>query len=216
MFSTFIFDMDGVIIDSEPLHFKVDEYVMNTFGIDITQKELEEFVGMTNPEMWSKLIAKYSLSQTVEEIINLQLNTKLELLKQSNEQPIEGVKELIVTLKQNQIRIGLASSSPRIFIEAVLKKFDIRHNFSDIISGEEVLKGKPAPDIYLRIAKLFGVRVEECIVLEDSKNGIVAAKAAGMKCIGYKNLNSGNQDLSAADYIVNRIKEINYGTLKSL
>ncbi|MFD0710533.1 HAD family hydrolase [Paenibacillus sp. GCM10027626] len=216
MFTAFIFDMDGVIIDSEPLHFKVDKYVMNTLGFDISTAELEQYVGMTNPEMWTRLKEKYAIGASVEEIINLQVQTKLTLLKESDEQPIEGIVALLELLKQKNKRIGLASSSPRSFIEAVLDKFNVKSYFHSIISGEEVEHGKPAPDIYLKSAEMLETQAGACIVLEDSRNGIKAAKAAGMKCIGYINENSGHQDLSQADCIVENIKEINIELLESL
>jgi HAD superfamily hydrolase (TIGR01509 family) len=216
MYKAFIFDMDGVIIDSEPLHFRVDQSVMQTLGIEISQHELEDYVGMTNPEMWSKLIEKYALTSSVEEIINIQVESKLSQLSESNEQPIEGIVELINLLKINKKKIGLASSSPRIFIEAVLTKFNILSYFDCIISGEEVPNGKPAPDIYIRMAELLETEVGDCLVLEDSRNGILAAKTAEMSCIGYINLNSGRQDLTKADYIVNDINEIDNEFLASL
>ncbi|MGG1555338.1 HAD family hydrolase [Paenibacillus ferrarius] len=208
MIKAFIFDMDGVIIDSEPLHFEVDQWVMEQVGVQITHSELEEYVGMTNPAMWSRLIAKHSLGASVEDMIKLQMETKLAKLRASDGQPIEGIPELLAFLKTNQIAIGLASSSPRGFIEAVLDKFSLTPYFSVILSGEEVPQGKPAPDIYLQTAEKLGVDAADCMVLEDSRNGVVAAKTAGMSCIGYRNPNSGDQDLMRADFMVDRISDI--------
>jgi HAD superfamily hydrolase (TIGR01509 family) len=204
----FIFDMDGVIIDSEPIHFDVDIRTMSYLGANITQKQLERFVGMTNPEMWAIIKEEYSLAQSVEEIIDYQLPTKLSHLRELDIEPIEGIRELIADLSNHKIPMAIASSSPRLFINEVLKKFQIESYFEYVVSGEEVAQGKPAPDVYLEAARLLGVRPCDCTVLEDSKNGITSAKLAGMKCIGYVNENSGNQDLSAADYIVISIKEI--------
>ncbi|MGG1517083.1 HAD family phosphatase [Paenibacillus oryzisoli] len=208
MIKAFIFDMDGVIIDSEPLHFEVDQWVMEQIGVQITHSELEEYVGMTNPAMWSRLIAKYSLRDSAQDLIKLQMQTKLARLRASDEQPIEGIPELLSFLKANQIAIGLASSSPRVFIEAVLDKFSLTPFFHYILSGEEVPQGKPAPDIYIQTAEMLGVDAADCMVLEDSRNGILAAKTAGMSCIGYRNPNSGDQDLTRADFIVDRISDI--------
>ncbi|NEW06760.1 HAD family phosphatase [Paenibacillus sp. SYP-B3998] len=216
MYTAFIFDMDGVIIDSEPLHFEVDLDVMKNLGLLISKEELEDYVGMTNPEMWSRLKDKYAFNPSVAEIIDVQLAKKLSHLNESNERPIEGIMALIQLLKLTNKKIGLASSSPRTFIEAVLTKFNILTFFDCILSGEEVSRGKPAPDIYVKIAEMLETGVGSCIVLEDSRNGIAAAKAAGMKCIGFKNLNSGLQDLSKADYVVERITEINSELLESL
>jgi HAD superfamily hydrolase (TIGR01509 family) len=208
MIPAFIFDMDGVIIDSEPIHFDVDIKTMNYLGTNISKEELEKYVGMTNPEMWSLIKHEYNVLQSVSEIIDYQLTTKINIIKSIYLEPIEGIREILFELKKHNIPIGLASSSPRKFIEEVLSKFNITEYFDCIVSGEEVNKGKPAPDVYLEAANILGVDPKYCYVLEDSKNGVAAAKAAGMKCIGFINQNSGNQDLSKADYIINWIKEI--------
>lgn len=204
----FIFDMDGVIIDSEPIHFEIDVETMKYFGVTIAPHELDRFVGMTNPEMWSILKQEYSIPQSVSEITEYQLKSKIELIRSTDLAPIEGIQELIFDLKKNNILIGLASSSPRAFINEVLRKYNFFEYFDSIISGEEVTKGKPAPDIYLEVSNQLNSKPNECWVLEDSKNGVQAAKAAGMKCIGFINENSGNQDLSRADIIVNNIRDI--------
>ncbi|XID94672.1 HAD family hydrolase [Paenibacillaceae bacterium WGS1546] len=208
MTTAVIFDMDGLIIDSEPIHFEVDIETVNRFGARITHEELERFVGMTNPEMWKLIKDEYKLGHSVEEIIDVQLAAKIRLLEQRAMEPIDGIRELLDGLKANKVPIGLASSSPRSFIMAVLNKFGIAAYFDCVVSGEEVARGKPAPDVFLEAASMLGVPPESCIVVEDSRNGVAAAKAAGMKCYGFVNPNSGNQDLSAADWIVDSIRAI--------
>lgn len=208
MIQAFIFDMDGVIIDSEPLHFEVDIQVMKDFGSAITHEDLEKYVGMTNPEMWAVIKNEYQLSQSVAEIIEYQLSNKIEILTAREMEPIDGIHELLAELKARQIPAAIASSSPPVFITAVLKKFNLLDQFQCVVSGEEVERGKPAPDVYLKAAELLGVKPEHCMVLEDARHGVAAAKAAGMKCIGFVNPNSGNQDLSQADYVVKSIREV--------
>lgn len=208
MIQAFIFDMDGVIIDSEPLHFEVDIQVMKDFGAAITQEQLEKYVGMTNPEMWKLIREEYQLQRTVSEIIDYQLSNKIKILTAREMEPIDGIRELLADLKASGIPVGIASSSPPVFIQAVLDKFGLLDAFNCIVSGEEVDRGKPAPDVYLKAAELLGVEPASCMVLEDARHGIAAAKAAGMQCIGFVNPNSGNQDLTAADYVVRSIAEV--------
>lgn len=208
MVKAFIFDMDGVIIDSEPLHFAVDLMILEQFGLNLDKEKLEQYVGMTNPEMWKLIKEEYGVANTVEEMIEAQLARKLTHLDETELEPIRGIRELLLELRNNNISIGLASSSPRVFIEAVLTKFTIIDQFSCIVSGEEVDRGKPAPDVYLEAARMLKVKPEDCVVLEDAKHGVKAAKRAGMRCIGYVNPNSGNQDLSEADFTVTSINEI--------
>jgi HAD superfamily hydrolase (TIGR01509 family) len=200
--------MDGVIIDSEPIHFDIDVKTMSFLGAAITQNELERYVGMTNPEMWAIIKQEFNLPQSVSEIIDYQLSAKIEMLRSTEIEPIDGINDLILELKKHNILLGIASSSPIKFINEVLIKFNFLHYFDCVVSGEEVAKGKPAPDVYLEAARQLGVTPDKCIVLEDSKNGVASAKAAEMKCIGFINQNSGNQDLSKADSLVRTIRDI--------
>lgn len=204
----FIFDMDGVIIDSEPIHFDVDIKTLGHFGVETTEQELERFVGMTNPEMLGIFKQERNLPHTVEEMIEYQLDLKMNILEHLDIEPIAGVRALMEQLEDMNIPMAVASSSPRVFIEGVLGKFGLSRFFKTVVSGEEVPKGKPAPDIYLETAKQLGVKPERCVVLEDSRNGMLAAKAAGMKCIGYLNPSSGNQNLAEANVQVRSYDEI--------
>lgn len=203
-----IFDMDGVIIDSEPIHFEVDIQTMKDFGCSISKEELNKYVGTTNEYMFTDIKNKYKLDKSVEEIINYRCELVKRKVIESDLVAIEGIIDLLKNIKSKNIPAAIASSSPRDFIEVVVSKFGIEDYFSCILSGEEVENGKPAPDIYVETAKKLGISPEECVVIEDSKNGVLAAKKAGMKCIGFKNVNSGEQDLSKADFIVNSIVEI--------
>lgn len=204
-----IFDMDGVIIDSEPIHFEVDMQTMKDFGCGISKEELNKYVGTTNEYMWTDIKNKYKLDKSVEEIINYRSEMVKRKVIESDLAPIEGIIDLLKDLKDKNIPAAIASSSPKDFIKVVVSKFELEDYFSCILSGEEVENGKPAPDIYVETAKKLGIPPEECIVIEDSKNGVLAAKKAGMKCIGFKNPNSGDQDLSKADCIVNSILDVN-------
>jgi len=208
MLKAVLFDMDGVIIDSEPLHFRSDQLLMKTFGIEMSVADLEVYVGMRDPDMLSQIILKYGLNTSLSELLSMQLNHKISLLREADAFAIDGIVDLIQSISDHHIHIGLASSSSRVFIEAVLDKLGIASHFDCIISGYEVEKGKPDPDIFLKAASLLGVSPEHCLVIEDSAHGVKAAHAAGMKCIGFQNPNSGNQDLSNAEMIVRSIRDI--------
>ena len=205
-----IFDMDGVIIDSEPIHFETDMETMKYLGCNISIEELEKYVGTTNEYMIADIKKNYNIKKSVEEIINYKVEMVKNKVIQSDLEPIEGIRELLIYLKKKNIPAAIASSSPKDFINVVVSKFKLQEYFKYIVSGEEVESGKPAPDVYIETAKKLGISPKECIVVEDSKNGVIAAKAAGMKCIGFQNINSGNQDLSKADIIVNSIGEIKF------
>jgi HAD superfamily hydrolase (TIGR01509 family) len=205
--------MDGVIIDSEPLHFESDKMVMREFGVELTDEELNRYVGVANPQMWIELKDKYSIDLSVDELIEMQHMNKLKLLEDNQLETIRGIDELITDLQRKGIAVALASSSNMEFIQLVLKKLGITECFQVIVSGDDVEKGKPEPDIFLKAAELLKVRPQDCIVLEDSAHGVNAAKRAGMKCIGFINPNSGNQDLSKADKIVSTLEGLEYDCL---
>lgn len=216
MLKAVIFDMDGVIVDSEPIHFVVDKMVLKEFGIIADDEMLLPYVGVSNPDMWKDLKGKHDLPLSVEELMEMQAELKSKVFSESGLEAIDGIKELLADLKRNNITAVVASSSSREFIETILKTTNTREYFKDIFSGEEVERGKPFPDIFLKAAEMLGVSPEECIVIEDSEKGIAAAVAAGMKCVGYANPSSISQDLSRATLIVSSIRELNYEYLNNI
>ena len=207
-----IFDMDGVIIDSEPIHFEVDMQTMREFGVNISKDELNKYVGTTNEYMLNDLINKYKIQKSIKEILEYKMELTIRRIKETKINAISGIPELLISLKHNNIKTAIGSSSPKELIITVIEKFQLGKYFDCIVSGDEVKEGKPKPDIYLEVSKRIGVNPEECIVIEDSRNGVLAAKNAGMKCFGFRNVNSGNQDLSKADIIVYSIRNIDIET----
>lgn len=208
MFQCVIFDMDGVIIDSEPLHYRVFEDHCKDLGFKASTAEYDSFIGSAEAEMFAYLREKYRLPETVESLVENKRLRFLEYLRGLDEKPIPGVEALVRALAARNIKLALASSSDMAIIDAVLDKFNMAQLFDVVVSGAALERSKPAPDIFLRAAALLGVSPDVCLVIEDSKNGVTAAKAAGMKCIGYYNPNSGGQDLSAADRIISRFSEL--------
>ena len=211
-----IFDMDGVIIDSEPIHFEVDMQTMREFGVNISKDELNKYVGTTNEYMLNDLINKYKIQKSIKEILEYKMELTIRRIKETKINAISGIPELLISLKHNNIKTAIGSSSPKELIITVIEKFQLGKYFDCIVSGDEVKEGKPKPDIYLEVSKRIGVNPEECIVIEDSRNGVLAAKNAGMKCFGFRNVNSGNQDLSKADIIVDSIRNIDIEIIKVL
>ncbi len=217
VYNTVIFDMDGVIIDSEHIHYEIFKVFSRELGLNIPKEEYNTLVGSTDTRIWTYFKDRYGLPQAVEELVESYAANYLDYLTKAEDvEPIQGVEVLIKDLHGNNIRLALASSASRRNIEIVLDMFDYNKYFETSVSGFEVKNGKPSPDIFLHAAELMRANVSECIVIEDTKNGVNAAKAAGMKCIAFRNPNSGNQDLSAADLIIDRFDEINCSKLKSL
>jgi len=218
MKKAFIFDMDGVIINSEPLHAKAKLEALRQFGLSCDEKELVRYVGRTALDFYTEFLGQHPLPDvTAREMTDLKHELYLDILAgDASIQPIDGVKDLLARLKGAGYLIALGSSSTPKIIETVLTRFGIKAYFQVILAGSQLPKSKPDPAIYLLAAKKLQVKPEECIVLEDATSGIAAAKAAGMYCIAYRNLTSGRQDLTRADRVVEHLDEIKVEELLKL
>ncbi len=198
-----IFDMDGVIIDSEPLYVEMNRELFGELGIYIPESEYHTFVGMSSPLMWGYIREKFSLTQSAEELMNIEKERIHELLNSSRiSSPVSGVANLLDELKLNNIALGIASSAARKNVKTVLNKLGLSEYFISLTCGEDVEHGKPAPDIFLKAAERMAAEPANCVVIEDSLNGLTGAKAAGMRCIGYAGDPNSKQDLSGADLII--------------
>lgn len=212
-----IFDMDGVIINSEPIHQECERKIFKMLGVTVSDEDHNALVGATDETMWTKIGSLYDLPIKVHEAIQLKKSLYLEYLKQETYiKPIPYVSELIANLYKNGFALALASSSPHEQIEFILSGFELKCYFHTIVSGEDVAEGKPHPEIFLKAAEFVGAVPGSCVVIEDSYNGVMAAKSANMKCIGFVNPNSGNQDLGKADKIVHSFKEVSVAMVKGM
>ncbi|QGK74390.1 hexitol phosphatase HxpB [Flavobacterium sp. SLB02] len=194
-----IFDMDGVIIDSEPFWQKAEFEVFSSLGVALSAEFTNVTKTMTTIEVTRFWYEKYPWdSKTLEEVEEMVITRVMELIEQAGGE-IKGIEFFIKKLKSNGFKIGLATNSPYKIIPVVLEKTGIAQYFDSIFSAEFVEFGKPDPAIYLMTSKELGIDPENCIVIEDSYSGMMAAKKAGMKVVAFTN---GNQDvnLSLADY----------------
>ncbi len=152
-----IFDMDGVLIDSEPLHYRVDKMLTESLNIDLSKEYLDSFIGYSDIAMWQKLKNDFQLEINISVLLESQLVLKLQLLQEWACEPIDGILELLTELKYNNIPMCIASSSPRSFINAVLKKLKISKFFHYIVSGDDVKHSKPDPAIFLMVCQLLQI-----------------------------------------------------------
>lgn len=205
----FIFDMDGVIIDSEPIHTRTKMLTFQHFGIEFNQADYVHYMGRPTRDMFKEVAELRQRDIDIDDMTAYKHKLFFDILANDNAiAPIGGVRELICNLQQRSVKLALASSSRRKIINLVLDRFSLGRYFSSVLAGSELPKAKPDPAIYLLSAQRLGVAPHECVVLEDAAAGVLAAKRAGMYVIGYRNLNSGYQDLSLADEVVNRYSDI--------
>lgn len=203
-----IFDMDGVLVDSQPLFFDFEAIFFESLGIPLTLEENHGLVGMSLGVMFDHLRETRGLSMPREECLD---RYRLEVVKFFEKvptlDPIEGVNRLIGSIAAAQIPMAVASSSPMGLIDLILGRTGLRSFFAHVVSGDQVGLGKPHPDIFLKTAELMGADPGECLVFEDSRHGVAAGLAAGMMVVGYENPGSGIQDISGAHWIIRHFDE---------
>lgn len=185
-FRAVIFDMDGVLVDSEPLHLEATNRVLARYGRFLDPETAERFMGLPEETFWAALKAHFDLPASIRELREARYVALMEVLLTRPFSPSPGLQNLINLLRRRGIRLGLASSSPPLHIGIVLVKTGLAGVFDAALSGEEVERGKPEPDIFLKTAELLGVPPQACLAIEDSRNGILAARRAGMFVVAYR------------------------------
>ena len=216
MINTVIFDMDGVIVDTEPVHRYAYFKHFDELNVLVTDEMFATYTGNSTRNVFQKLKTTFEIDHEVEDLIqrkraifNDAFDTKEDLFL------IEGVENLIKNLHSNGFELIVASSASKVTIERVFKRFHLHQYFSHIVSGEDFPKSKPHPAIFEHAASLSKFPKNECIVIEDSWNGIEAAVGAGIFCVGYNSEHSKMQDLSKANVIVNHFDELSIEQIRN-
>jgi HAD superfamily hydrolase (TIGR01509 family) len=185
-FKAVIFDMDGVIVDSEPRHERAFLEVVRELGYsDCLGLNFADYIGRSDKELWVDFVAKHRPAQSLGELLAMKRRRVVEII--GREEPLfDGLPALIEKVAA-RYPLGLASGSERAVVDAVLALQNLRRFFKVIVTGSDVARGKPAPDIFLRAAEELKVAPGDCWVIEDSKHGVAAGRAAGMRVIAITN-----------------------------
>lgn len=216
MIKTVIFDMDGVLVDTEPIHFTAYIQHFKELNIDVSDEMYQSFMGSSTKNIYKRIKEYFNLTQSVQELIVRKRELFYKVFNESvTLKLMDGVLDLILELHQNNIQLIVASSSSHENINAVFKKFDLDKYFSHKVSGEDFPESKPNPAIFNKAVELSEHQKSECIVIEDSTNGIKASNSAGIFVIGYKSEES-NQNYETADLVISDYKEINFEKIKKL
>ncbi len=203
--------MDGVIVDTELVHRYAYFKQFGELNIEVPEEMYTSFTGLSTRNTFQKLKEHFQLEHEVEDLIlrkrsifNDAFDSKEDLTL------LDGVENLIKDFHQNGMQLIVASSASKVTIDRVFTRFNLHQYFSHIVSGEDFPNSKPHPAIFLHAASLSTAPKENCIVIEDSTNGVKAAKAADIFCVGYNSFHSKDQDLTLADVVVNHFDELNF------
>lgn len=217
MLKAVLFDMDGVIIDSEPLHQKAYYAMFKEVGITISEELYQSFTGQATLQICRQLVQEYNLNRVPQELVNIKRSIFKQLfLNDPDLGLIAGVRELIEDYYKNGLILVLASSASMTTINNVFSKFELNQYFKAKLSGADLEESKPNPEIFLKAVEASGCKPSECMVIEDATNGIKAAHAAGIFCVGFKSLHSKNQNYSLANKVISSFEEIRFKELYNL
>ncbi len=202
-----VFDLDGVLVDSEPIHFHAANRVLARFGTSISEAEYRAFIGLGEFATWEAWRRRYGVTTPVEQLLAAHTQARLQEIA-SGVTAIDAAAQLAHRLHEAGLHLAIASSSTRAVIDALLAAIGLDALFPVRVSGEEpeVRHSKPAPDVYLTAAARLGVPPAACLAIEDSGPGVIAAKRAGMLCIAVPNRWTADQDFREADVVLESLR----------
>lgn len=209
MLQAFIFDMDGVLIDSEPLWQQSGVEVLNQYNIPVNLTDMQTWTGMPAPNIVKNAAEKYAVQCDQQQVAQALIDYAVQMI--INKRPLmPAVKPTLEFLAQQHIKMAIASASPRYMLEAIVKSCGIAHYFSYISSAVDLEFNKPHPQVYLHACEKLGVEPKYAVGIEDSKVGMIAVKAASMPCIVIPAKEVSQQPYWAlADKKLNSLAEIN-------
>lgn len=202
-----IFDMDGVLVDSEPLHTRAITLVLGEYGLAWDEEESRDFIGVTDLETFTALKARHGLPGDPSAMASRWAECAARLVRR-HACPLPGVPAVPLALRARGYRLALASSSRAALIAATLEAIGVGALFEVVVSAATVGRGKPAPDVFLEAARQLGVPPARCLVIEDSHNGVAAARAAGMRCVAIPCETTRHQDFGHATVRLARLTDL--------
>ena len=210
-----ILDMDGVLVDSEPYHVESFKIMMDELNLEYDDTFIHSFIGHSIESNIQSINETYLQGKelNLEQGVRYRDSLYLDLIKQADLSPLSGIDELIETCQKNNIILALASSSVKEQVDLILTKLsrngrDLYQIFSSIVTGDDVIHRKPAPDIYQKTTENLNTHPNNCLAVEDSPAGVESAIGAGLNCIALKSVFIPTVELENADFLVNDINQV--------
>ncbi len=217
MVDAVIFDMDGLLIDSEPFWRRAQAYAFGTVGLNLTEDDMRHTMGRRIDEVVAYWYHERPWQGATQKDIEALIVDKVISLVKSEGVPLPGVMNVIELFRTKSIPMAIASSSSGEIIQAVVDKLQIRDYFSQLYSAEHETHGKPHPGVYITTAAMLGVPAHRCLALEDSPTGVLSAKAAKMKCVAVPAPENKNHNyIRIADAVIGSLEEFDEKLLESL
>ncbi len=210
-----IFDVDGVLIDSYLPHFESWRNILARDGLALTEPEFRDTFGRVNQEIVEGLWGRKLPQDRIDEIGRIKEASYRELIE-ANFPAMPGAVDLIRSLHAEGVSMVIGSSAPRENVESTIKGLDVGSMLAGFVCKDDVLRGKPDPEIFLRCAEKLGLPPNRCIVIEDSTFGIQAAKAAGMRCVGFLSTGHQREEYENVDKLIYSLTELNPQLLRQL
>lgn len=204
MIKAVIFDVDGTMVDSEPLHVLAWDRALQMYDhrlSDLSDERRSKIAGRKPLHIASDLIEWLDLQVKPEEFLKMRQKIFLDLIR-TDIRPMPGLENSVKRLVKEGYLLGIGTAQYSEYINLVLDTLQLREYFQVVVTGDEIMHGKPHPETYLTVTKKLGVKPQDCVVIEDAESGIKSAKAAGCYCIAIENQNALKQDLSLADTII--------------
>ena len=209
MLKAVLFDMDGVIVDTEPLHRKAYFKMFSDIQINVDEALYASFTGQSTINICKRLVNHFNLSHAPEYLVKLKRQHFKYLFENDTDLAlIDGVLDLIKDYHANGVKLVVASSASMPNINRIFERFNLDQYFMGKFSGADLKQSKPHPEIFIKAAAHTGCKKAECMVIEDSTNGIKAAHAAGIFCTAFKSEHSTGQDYNLANLVISDFKEI--------
>jgi HAD superfamily hydrolase (TIGR01509 family) len=208
-----VFDMDGVLLDSEPLHHLVVNELLAEHGVRVDDALYRRYLGTTLEDTWADLIHRFGLPGTVADYRDRYDAAILEAYRR-HAVPAPGALDLVQGLRARGVKLAVASSSRTAWVETALARLGLAAAFAAVVTGDMVTRGKPAPEIYLLAAQRLGVAPERCLAIEDARAGVAAARAAGMTVVAVRTPYTDGLPFAGAERVLDALTEFEYGWIE--
>jgi beta-phosphoglucomutase len=209
MIEAIIFDMDGTLVDTEPFNTEIERRQFRLNKVVISEENHQKYLGIASDAMWKEIAEQHKLRIPVEELIEQNHLESIRYFTEIEKIPVmPGLVDLLEKLQEKNYPMAVASSSTPEIIDLILNKTNIKKYFQVIVSAEQAGKSKPEPDVFLLAAEKLGIQPANCLVVEDSENGIKAAQAAGMICVAYQSADADPQKHKEADAVIRNFMQL--------